>query len=98
MTETAAVAVRRLETIQMRARRIVKLAATKTTVEYLRTWFLRDERGGWEKDAIRLIDTSAARATELKLTDDEVDEQCALMLVYLGLSALEKNLKKGNPL
>jgi hypothetical protein len=87
-----------LETPRMRARRIVKLASTKTQLEYLQTWFLRDERGAWEEDALDLLNASAARVTELRLTDGQTDEQVALILVYLGLTAIEKNLKKGSVL
>lgn len=83
-----------LDTPQMRARRIVKLAAGKTKVTYLRDWFIRDEHGIWEKEALRLLDWSATRASQLQLTDEQVDDQTAVQLVLNGLTALENYLRK----
>lgn len=84
-----------LDTPQMRARRIVKLAATKTEVTYLKEWFTRDEFGTWEKDALTLLDATAVKASQLQLTDEQVDDEIAKQLWKRGLDALELKLKKG---
>ncbi len=79
-----------------RARRIVKLAAAKTTTTYLKAWFLRDENGHWEKGALDALHRLAPRAAELGMTAEQFDDEIAGHLFVLGATALiERASKKG---
>ena len=77
-----------------RARQIVKLAAAETESSYLRNWLERDEHGVWEQDAWVLIELSCNRASMLGLTEDQVNQQIACVLVIRGLTVLLEDAKK----
>ena len=72
--------------METRARRIVKLAATKT--ECAKQWFLLDEYGSHEKDAMKYLESTAEKAKMLGLSETEVDDQIADYLAYLATSAM----------
>ena len=75
-----------------RVRRIVQLASERAENVHNQEWFRRDEKGFWERRAAELLDQSAGRAKDLKLSESQVDEQCA---VFLNLLACEALIKKG---
>ena len=77
-----------------RARDVVKLAATKTEVEYVREWLTRDERGTWERDAERLLALGAERAPNMPV--EELNDAAAIELVFTALTALQRRLEKGS--
>lgn len=77
-----------------RARRIVKLAVTETKNNYLKNWLERDEHGVWEQDARTLIELSRSRADLLGLTEAQVDQQVACVLVLRGLKVLLEDARK----
>lgn len=64
-----------------RARRIVKLAATQTSIPFTKRWLDDDSQGTWERTAQTLLEKTAAKATELELTEQEVDHAIAVELV-----------------
>lgn len=77
---------------QTRARRIVVLASKEKTSAS--KWLFLDEFGTWEKLALELLEKSRERAVELKLTEDEVNEQIATKLTVLALEAMIAGKKK----
>lgn len=80
------------EDLAARARECVRLAAALTETESLADWFLRDERGVWEVESMRLLvlcETEKADAiAALGWSNDRVNEQVANALVLLGLRAM----------
>ena len=74
-----------------RPRRIVQLAAKMTKVKMAKHWLTHDERGTFEKMAARLLEASAARAKELGMTDEAVDEATAIEVLLAALKAVEKH-------
>lgn len=74
--------------MESRARTIVKLAAARTETPFLQSWLEQDSTGCWEHDAAELLISSADKAAELKLTEDQVDNEIAAVLVLRGLKAL----------
>ena len=73
-----------------RGRRIVKLAASKTELPSIARILTNDPRGAYEKDAARLVRESANRAAELGLSESDVNDQIATLLLLRVLTA-EKN-------
>jgi hypothetical protein len=74
--------------MESRARTIVKLAAARTETPFLQSWLEQDSTGCWETDALALLYESADKAIELKLTEEQVNEEIAAVLVLRGLKAL----------
>ena len=77
-----------------RARDVVKLAATKSEVEYVRDWLTRDERGAWESTAERLLALGAERAPNMPA--EELNDAVAIELVFSAMTALQRRLEKGS--
>jgi hypothetical protein len=67
-----------------RARQIVALASTKTRTRFVKTWLKLDEFGAWERHATQLLETTSAKAAELKMTEASVNDEIATMLAYLA--------------
>ncbi len=67
-----------------RARAIVKKASALVKDPKTKSWLQTDERGFWEAEARRLIETAAEKHPTVGA--DEVDEQAAF---FIGLRALE---------
>lgn len=76
----------------IRARRIVKLAASRTVCA--REWLTRDERGTWEKAAIELWEKTAPARAEMKLSDERSESEIADHLALLALEAMLRDAKK----
>lgn len=75
-----------------RPRRIVGLAASEESSAS--EWLRLDERGTWERRAAELLEISRARAAELGMTAEEVDQAAAMHLRFEALSALLADAKK----
>jgi hypothetical protein len=77
-----------------RPRRIVKIAAgIKNSAS---DWFFRDEKGLWEKNARELWEKTTANRAELGMSDAEAEEQIALHLSLLALTAMANDAKKSS--
>ncbi len=72
-----------------RPRRIVERAAKMTKVKMAKHWLFDDERGTFEKMAARLLEKSAARAKELGMTEEAVDEATAIEVLLAALNAVK---------
>lgn len=70
--------------------RIVRLAAGHVKNRSTRSWLLADERGTFEKLAREYLDKTAAKAAELGLSEEKVDDEIAAMI---GLNALTAQLE-----
>jgi len=75
----------------VRAREIVRLAAEQVQDPSTRYWLLADERGTFEKAATRYLEQVTDRAKELRMSNEKVNEEIAVMI---ALSAVEAFLKK----
>lgn len=73
-----------------RASRITVIAASKAgdagSAEF--NWLVRDEYGTWHKKAIGYLESTASRATEMRLTVAQVDEAIASKLALEALQAM----------
>jgi len=74
-----------------RARGIVKLAADHVQDNQIHSWLYMDEKGIWEKEAIKLYEQVEDRIPESGLLPREVDTEISVML---GLMALEVGVNK----
>jgi len=79
-----------------RARRIVKLAAKGIRASMPKAWLNLDERGTWEKEALKHLNNEQlqAKAAELNMREKEVDAQIATMLGYYATAAALEHAKK----
>jgi len=77
-----------------RARKIVRLASTYVKNPSTKSWLLADERGTFEKEAKEYLVKTAARAAELGMSEEQVDEEIANRLGYLALTAMLENQQK----
>jgi hypothetical protein len=77
-----------------RARRIVRLAATHVKDPSTRSWLLADERGTFEKLAEEYLDKTSARAAQLEMSADEVDDEIATVIGLRALTAQLEHQKK----
>lgn len=80
-----------------RARAVVALAAS--TPSAAQEWLKRDEFGGWETFALRLISmldepVIAARIAARSMTDDAVNEEMAQQLRLAALRAMLADARK----
>lgn len=79
-----------------RARKIVRLAATRVKDPSTHAWLLADERGTFEKLANEYLDKTAHKAAELGMPAEEVDDEIATVIGLNALTAqLEHRKKKG---
>lgn len=77
--------------MQSLGRRIVVKAAEEVEDPSTRSWLLEDSRGYFERTATELWEKTAAKRQELKLSDEDSENQVAIVL---SLSALEAQLRK----
>lgn len=75
----------------VRAREIVRLAAEQVQDPSTKYWLLADERGTFEKAATKYLEQTADRAKLIRLSNDKVNEEIAVMI---ALSAVDAFLKK----
>jgi hypothetical protein len=66
------------------ARGIIKLAAKQATTRYVREWFVRDEFGTWEGEALACL----AEVRGRPYSREFIVEQIALRLRYLANTAV----------
>jgi hypothetical protein len=83
---------------QERARAIVKLAAVGAPSS-VREWLKRDEFGGWERSALRLLalldDPKVAASIAARgATDADIDQELANELVLAALTAALADARK----
>jgi hypothetical protein len=76
----------------MNARDIVRKAADAESSAS--EWLRRDERGSWERCAQAMIDETAARRAELRMSDEAAAAEMADRLVLLALRAMIADGKK----
>lgn len=77
-----------------RARKIVKVAAGRTTLDSIKSWFFMDERGTWEESARELLDLAAQNPLAATMTEDQVNGEIADVLVMRALKASIELIKK----
>lgn len=77
-----------------RARKIVRLAAAQVKNPSTKSWLLADERGTWEKAANDYLTKTADKARELGMSEDQVNEEIAVILGYQALQAALEHAKK----
>ncbi len=77
-----------------RARKIVRLAASRVKDSSTRDWLLADERGTWEKRAQEYLDKTAAKAVELGMSAARVDDEIATVLSLSALTVQLEHRKK----
>lgn len=83
--------------VEARVRRIVKLAAAQTRIHAVKRWLVEDERGVHEQHAAVLLEKTAASATELGLTESQVDAVIALEIVLAAAQAMLRHAQKAQP-
>lgn len=81
-----------METLQQRARAIVKLAALKDTSAS--RWLEMDERGLWEREALRLLGCVKPVFMDDPAMAAQIDEACAVELNLMALEAMKSDLEK----
>lgn len=84
------------DSVRFRARECVRLAAQQTEVQSLADWLIKDERGTWELEAMRLLlrtneDAVASKIGRLGLSESQVNECIANRLLLLGIEAILTN-------
>ena len=84
------------DSVQTRARRIVKLAADQDPDSAAYEWLLRDELNTWNKHAIKLLEETAPKAAALGLTETMVDQEIATMLRLLAVEAMLRQARKAS--
>ena len=79
----------------VRAREIVRLAAEQVKDPSTRYWLLADERGTFEKAARKYLEETADKARALRMTNEKVNEEIAVMLALSAIEAFLKRARKG---
>lgn len=77
-----------------RIREICRIASKKTTDGFVKSWFIRDEFGGWEKSIGDMIENTEAKRLKLGLTIAEANEEIATMALLTALEARARDLEK----
>lgn len=88
-----------LDSDKSRANKILLQAIGLAKNPMAKEW-LRDGRasGTWIRTAADLLERSAAKAAELGLTEDQVNDEVATMMAWMALSAILKDAKRGSGL
>jgi hypothetical protein len=81
---------------QDRARRIVKLAASRVKLSQPKNWLLDDEIGSWEKAALDLLPIAASCNARFHLgrTEEQIDSEIADELALAALKACVNNARR----
>jgi len=77
-----------------RGRRIVRLASEQVKDPATRAWLLADERGTFEKLAAEYLDKTAAKADQLGMSAEQVDNEIATVIGLRALTAQLEHQKK----
>ena len=88
-----------LDSDKSRANKILLKAIGLAKNPMAKEW-LRDGRasGTWIRTAADLLERSAAKAAELGLSEDEVDDEVATMMAWMALSTILRDAKRGSGL
>jgi len=70
-----------------RIKAIRQIAYRKAKDPFLKQWLVDDPKGTWWKQAEELLDESAEKAAKLGLSEDQVNQEVANVLLVLGLQA-----------
>lgn len=75
-----------------RARECVRLAAGEIEIESVADWLIKDERGAWELEAMRLLlktrnEPLASKVREQSLSDETVNIAVAERIAWLAVEA-----------
>jgi len=77
-----------------RIRKIIKMAAAETDIKSIKAWLLNDARGFFEKQVRHWWDIAQNSVAFNDVSDEEVDNQIALMILYKAIDAEAKDLAK----
>lgn len=76
-----------------RARRIVRLAATRVKDPFTRSWLLADAREIFVQLTEEYLDKTSVKAAQLKMCAEKVDDEIATVISLIGLRALTGQLE-----
>lgn len=79
----------------VRAQRIVLLAAKKVGVKSAADWFRKDENLTWHKLAKSKLEETREKAASMGLSESEVDSGIASLLQLRALEAMQSVSKRG---
>lgn len=77
-----------------RVRGIVRRAAERSKVPFVKAWLRDDPHGKWEVRVVELLKEARSHPMFPTMSDDAVDQEVATMLSYLAVTALLREKRK----